>query len=70
MLLGSSNLAVGAIVHLGRDPDASPLFKVLMLVAGKQLVKIQEDGQHEPVYLTRQEDMIEGENESMNQHQD
>jgi hypothetical protein len=41
-----------------------------MLFAGKQLVKVQEDGWHESIYLSHQEDVIKGENGSMNWHQD
>jgi hypothetical protein len=70
VLLGSSNLAVPAIVLLGRDPDASPLSDLLMLVAGKQLVKEQEGRWYGSIYLNRQEDMIEGENGSTNRHRD
>jgi len=70
VLLGSSNLAVPAIVRLGREPDASPLSNLLMLFAEKQLVKVQEDGWHGSIYLSRQEDVIECENGSMNRHQD
>lgn len=70
MLLGSSNLAVPAIIRLGRDPDASPLSNLLMLVAAKQLVNVQEDGWYGSIYLSRQEEMIEGENGSVNRHQD